>query len=389
MKDVKKLLRGQAKQILPDKDIPDKIKRELGFSGQAEDAAYAHGGTVSVSRRNRILAIAAAALAVVLCLCIVLPIALNRSPAGPGIIDSGTIGSVDSADEFYAYGAASVGSLLAASNAASTAAPSVSAGIRLRSLASVPLQLTEGEQQIAETVSGYLSLVEGLLSDEAIQYTAVQLEEDLYGYSCRMTVTVRDMLGGSIEYTMYYDKVLTGSETDGDETEHEYSIDGILLVGNEQYPVKGEKETETETDETELSLCFTAFRPNDRDRKIPYLRMEQETEQETEGDTEKSFVYTLFDEVGDKIETTAVEYEHDTEDGELELKIIVERGSRKDELRFRRKDGQNNVLDAEATIDGEQYTFSVTVQEGNYRYEFKDGNHYDGDRGQHGDDDDD
>lgn len=388
MKDIRKLLREQSRQILPDEGVKNNIKRELGYTEQEGEAAYAHGGTVSVSRRNRLLAICAAALALALCLCIVLPVALNRSPAGPGIIHSGTVDSVDTADEFYAYGAASVGSLLAAAAPATAQAQYFAAGLRILSSATAPLQLTANEQQVADTVNGYLGLVEGLLSEEAIAYTAVQLEQEEFGFPFRMTVTVQDMLGGAEEYTMYYNKVLTESETDGDETEEEYAIDGILLVDGEQYPVKGEKETETEEDESELSLSFIAYRPDDRDRKIPYLRMEQETEEEVEGETEKSFLYTLYDENGRETETTAVEYEHDPEDGELELKIVVKRGDREDELRFRRKDGQKNVLETEAKIDGEDYTFTVTIQDGKYHYQFRDGNSYDENRGYRGNDDD-
>ena len=113
MKGVKKLLKEQSKHILPDKSVKENIRRELGYSDAEQSAAYAHGGT-SGDNRKKWIALVAAGLAIVLCLCIVLPVALHRTPAGPGIIDSGKLDSIDTADEFYAYSAASVGSLLAA-----------------------------------------------------------------------------------------------------------------------------------------------------------------------------------------------------------------------------------------------------------------------------------
>lgn len=387
MKDIKKLLAEQSKQILPDESVKEKIKGELGFAEERE-AAYAHGGTGGASGRKRWLALAAAGLALVLCLCIVLPIALHRAPAGPGFIDGGKLDSIDTADEFYAYSAASVGSLLAA--AQNSGGQAQSANVRALSLQTRAGGLTDEEQEIADTVNNYLGLVESLLSDEAIEYTAEELGQEEHGYPYRMTVTVQDMLGGTVQYTMYYNKILTDSETDGDETEEEYDIEGILLVDGEEYPVRGEKETESEEGESELSLQFTAYRPNDAGRELPYLRMEQEAEEETEGaegESEKFFLYTLYDESGSPAETTAVEYEQ--EEGELELKITVKRGGVTDELRFWREDGRENVLSARASIGGEEYSFTVTIQESGYRYEFSDGNSGSGGRPGHGDDDDD
>lgn len=390
MKDVKKLLKAQSKHILPDEGVKENIRRELGYSDAEQTAAYAHGGTERFGRKG-IISLIAAGLALVLCLCIVLPVVLlHRNPSAPGLIGGGTLDSIDTADEFYAYGAASVGSILSAGLSQESKSAQEARGAEVRSLAAQPLSggLTDEEQEIAATVNGYLGLVEGLLSDEAIEYSAEKLGQEEYGYPYRMTVIVQDMLGGSAQYTMYYDKILTDSETDGDEKEEEYAISGILLVDGEQYPVRGEKETESEEGETELSLTFTAYRPSDASRKLPYLRMEQESEEETGEESEKFFLYTLYDENGEETATTSVEYEQE-EDGETELKITVERGNETDELRFWREEGKSNVLSARAKIGGKEYSFTVTVEEGNYRYEFSDGNSGGGDRPSHDDDDDD
>ena len=392
MKDVKKLLKEQSKHILPDESVKENIRRELGFSDGEQTAAYAHGGTGGIGKKG-LISIIAVGLALVLCLCILLPILLNRSPANPGLIGGGTLDSIDTADEFYAYGAASVGSLLASAQTASQGAAdaavpkSARAGIRTLSVQTRAGGLTDEERQIADTVNGYLGLAEGLLSDEAIEYTAEELGQEEYGYPYRMTVTVQDMLGDTAQYTMYYEKILTDSETDGDETEAEYAISGILLVDGEQYPVRGEKETESEEGESELSLTFTAYRPSDASRELPYLRMEQESEEEAGEESEKFFLYTLYDENGREAETTSVEYEQ--EDGETELKITVRRGGETDELLLWRENGRGNVLTARAKIGGKEYSFTVTIEEGNYRYEFSDGNSGSGGRPGHGDDDDD
>ena len=393
MKDIRKLLAEQSDKVLPAESVKENIKRELGFAPEQE-AAYAHGGTTVAAPRKKWLALAATALAIVLCLAIILPIAL-RGAGGPGSVGGG-IGTIDTADEFYAYSAASVGSILASSQAndgAQTADGAASGGMLIRTLSSRAASgnaLTPEEQEIADTVDEYLGLVENLLADGEIEYSAVQLSQAEYGYPYRMTVTVRDLLGQPFDYTMYYDKLLIGSETEGDEVEEEYAIEGVLLVGDEQYPVLGEKETENETDESELSLQFTAYRPGDTARRVPYLRMQQESETELDDkETEKFFRYTLFDEQGNEAETTSVEYSTEEEEREMELKMTVKRGGEKDELLFRRKGGNNNVLSAEATIGGREYRFTVTIEKGKYRYEFSDGNRFDGDRFDRDDHDDD
>ena len=346
----------KAQSISSNEGVKENIRRELGYSDAEQSAAYAHGGTERFGRKG-IISLIAAGLALVLCLCIVLPVVLlHRNPSAPGLIGGGTLNSIDTADEFYAYGAASVGSILSAGLSQESKSAQEARGAEVRS--------------------------------EAIEYTAEELGQEEYGYPYRMTVTVQDMLGGSAQYTMYYDKILTDSETDGDEKEEEYAISGILLVDGEQYPVRGEKETESEEGETELSLTFTAYRPSDASRKLPYLRMEQESEEETGEESEKFFLYTLYDENGEETQTTSVEYEQE-EDGETELKITVERGNETDELRFWREEGKSNVLSARAKIGGKEYSFTVTVEEGNYRYEFSDGNSGGGDRPSHDDDDDD
>lgn len=105
MKDVKKLLKAQSKHILPDEGVKENIRRELGYSDAEQSAAYAHGGTERFGRKG-IISLIAAGLALVLCLCIVLPVVLlHRNPSAPGLIGGGTLNSIDTADEFYAYGA--------------------------------------------------------------------------------------------------------------------------------------------------------------------------------------------------------------------------------------------------------------------------------------------
>ena len=157
-KDVKKLLAEHRAEILPDERVKEKVKRDLGISSVTESRlSYAHGGERAVTdRRKATTAVIAVVLIAAVFLCIFLPLWLGRggtsgtvTPPGGGIF-----GSITDADSFYAYGAASVGSILssAGSGAAQTAAEAGSAAETQAESASG----SDAEQ--VETLNKYLSI---------------------------------------------------------------------------------------------------------------------------------------------------------------------------------------------------------------------------------------
>lgn len=120
MKNVKKIMAKHKSEILPDKKIKDNVRRELGFDGAQYSAAYAHGGEQTADvRRNKIIVLCAAVLAVVLLLGAIIPALMkNRKPIVPSV--SNKFAQITDAASFYAYGAASVGTLLASSDSMPT-----------------------------------------------------------------------------------------------------------------------------------------------------------------------------------------------------------------------------------------------------------------------------
>ena len=115
MKELKKLLAEQAPTVLPDERVKQNIRRELGYEAPAErEATYAHGGTAAVRGKKTLwIAVAAGLLAVALALGILLPVFL-RTPAPHITLPGDKFLDIKSTDDFYAYGAASVGSILSA-----------------------------------------------------------------------------------------------------------------------------------------------------------------------------------------------------------------------------------------------------------------------------------
>lgn len=383
MKDIKKLLRQQAPQVLPDSSVKENIKARLGIEDPGErTAAIAGGGTAAVGgRRNIILAICAALLAVAIILAVAIP--LSARPGLPAI-DGGMAGDagdkfddITGSDAFYAYGAASVGAVL--SSAESGGAESTVAAAYV---ASNRLSVT---QEQLDTVNRYLALVESLLGDGAITSAPIEPEE---GYQFGMTVGYSDLLGNSVGYTMYYNKNFVDGEYDDGESEENYSIEGVLIVEGASYPVEGTYEVEQE-EESESELSFTAYTSADRRSYIAVTRESESEDDGRESKREHEYVYTVC-ENGRDAEKMKVKYE--SEEGELELEMEIERGDVKERLKFKdeTEDGER-VIEVEGDIDGERVAFKIYVREGQYHYVFSDGSSSDHDRydSDHDDDDDD
>ena len=112
MKNIRKLLREQSKNVLPDEFVQENIRRELGLENAERSAAYAHGGTAAQGGRQKtIIALAAVLLAAALFLAVFLPIFLNRGTGKP-TISNGKFSQIVTAEDFYMYSAVSVGAVL-------------------------------------------------------------------------------------------------------------------------------------------------------------------------------------------------------------------------------------------------------------------------------------
>ena len=375
MKDIKKMLKAQAKNVLPDEKLKENIKHELGYDAGTADApvlARADGGTEEKKGKHKVMIPLVALAAILLILAIVLPLAL---PGGSPTVPPGgnKFADITNADSFYAYGAASVGSLLASESDASPVRAMKDGAAR--------------EEKHIETVNRYMALVEGLLSEDAIETTAVEGNEE-YRYGMKIGYT--DLLGNAAHYTLYYNKhFLNANQKEEDEKEEEYAIEGVLVAEGRTYPVSGNYETESEEDETEGELFFRAYLD---EAKSAYIEVTQEYESENEDgeqEVEREYVYSRY-ENGKRVERTTVEYE--SEEGELELKLTIEQEDVRDELVFEsaHRDGET-VLLAEGKLSGEDVRFIVYIREGGYHYVFDDGSSSDHDRydDDHDDDDDD
>lgn len=354
-KDVKKLLSEGAREVLPSDEVRRGVKYRIGAD---DEQTVEVGGGTKAARGKKPLMIAAAFAAVIAVLCAVLiPYYLkNRgtSPSNPNIIDK--ISTIDSADDFYVYGAASMGALISAQTSAVEAGASGKSTVK-----SAVKSSSYTLEQISVLLDEYLPFVEGMIGGgEITSQTSTEIDENYSSYEYSVVIGYPHIDGVYSTYVLYYNRTLSESKTDGKETEEKYDIEGVLCVDGADYAVKGKYEYESEGNETEKEVIFTVY-----DGGLPYITLEQETEQE-QGESELGYTYTFYSN-GKKTKTVEVEYE--VEDGETELSLTVEEGSSEYEFKFLLDSSTEMTVKAE--LNGEKYTVIVTIVDEKYYYSLR------------------
>lgn len=285
--------------------------------------------------------------------------------------------SIDTAEEFYAYGVASMGTLLYASTTETSVRTMKNGDETATQPESTGNQHGQGgegltgnvtEEQI-ELVNQYMALVEGLLSDSLI--TSSVTDSDIEGYQYKNVVTIKDFDGQSASYTLYYNMIEIADFDDDDdddddrferrkdnEQEQNFRIEGVMIVDEIEYTVSGYEKQESEQDESETESMFRVDLGND-----DYIVLMKESESETEHgatENEDKFVYSFYKQ-GKLTERTEVELEQEGNETELEVSIIKE--GVKNVLKFEEDtDGSGKKhIKVFADIDGEVVRFKVFV----------------------------
>ncbi|MCD8371817.1 MAG: hypothetical protein LUD27_00755 [Clostridia bacterium] len=359
MKDIKKLLSEQAKDILPDEKVKESIKSEI--FADCGQKAYAGGGTEVKKSKNGLYAVIAAFIAVVIILCVSLPV-IFKNAGTPGL----PVDTISAADDFYAYGAASAGSILSRETSGQTETSSSVKATAAKTAAKTAADADE--QQAIDLVNEYIYYIEELLGESSVTYSTASASSDS-GYQYSMEIQYKYLLGETVSYTMYFNETQTDSKTDGDETETSYDIEGILVVNDISYPVEGGRSSESETGETENKIWFKAYTGDNS-----FILIKQEYEEETddgEYEVEKTTeIYTY--ENGICVESIIAETESEDSETELELEITRDNVKNTLECKFSAKNGET-VIEVEAKINGTKYSFKIYVEDGYYTYVFDDG----------------
>ncbi len=225
--------------------------------------------------------------------------------------------------QFYAFSAASAGSIIASmqTNAPAAALTQQPATAVVASAMMTAGGVTVTEEAVINKINGYMSMVEGLLTDGA--YTMENTASERPEYAVKTTVTVRELLGGTTAYTLYYNETNVLERTENDEreqeTERRANIAGVLVVEGVDYPMTGITESENELGETEFETTFTVTLSENS-----YIVVKQESETER-NENEMSYAYALY-ENGAIVTQSRIALEQERGETEVEF-AITENGA--------------------------------------------------------------
>ena len=241
------------------------------------------------------------------------------------------------------------------------------------------------EAQIAE-VTKYINMFEGMIGSNALN--TVTEENVVYKeveYAVKSTITVPNLDGTNTVYVMYYNETALPAEKDKEDEEEqeiESKLEGLLVLGNLEYAIEGEKELE----EGEMEVHFTASAADGT-----RIDVKQEIEEE-----EQSFEYKLFDAEGKLLQESKVELEQEKDETEMKLELKdaegkpqkysfekeTEDGETEIKVKYTDETGKLNVCKVKVVTD-------ETMGESKYVFQFEDGREQTADRVDFDDDEED
>lgn len=179
-------------------------------------------------------------------------------------------------------------------------------------------EITAESSEMLQEIAKQIKSVE-----EFIDRSSVQIKEEISDrtdFTHKMVITANSALTGENDtYTLYYNTKLVASETEVDdddldiETEEEYTINGILVNGEEEFTVSGEMEIESEGNENEQEFSMVAS-----DSFGNEIRFSQEFS--TEGNEIEEELNYEFYVLGVKVYAFSIEFETDEDGEELVVK---------------------------------------------------------------------
>lgn len=283
-------------------------------------------------------------LALSLALVLAVGLVACNDPTGGGSVN-GKFDAFNTTESVYGFSAASAGMLISSMNGAQPACDVATAADDDDDDEVDNEPANGAEEVVIDTaqLDQYMALVESLLSDG--NFNVLSQTSDRDGFEEKMVVSYKDLSGNTLSYVMYYNQVLTDSETDDEdgEVEEEFSIDGVMAIDEKDYVVHGERKIETEQGESENKTEFVVTLDNNRT-----LRVKQSLEVEDD-ETEQKFSYSLYD--GETlVESSTFSYE--SEQGETELKMST------------LKDGKTQVVYFEKELKGDKEVIEIHVGKG-------------------------
>lgn len=219
----------------------------------------------------------------------------------------------------------------------------------------------------------HLELMLNMLNDETYTSELVESDKEEFEYLLKIE------LNGEL-YSYYYNEELLKSEIEEDEDEFEeekeFRIDGLILVGDLEYTVKGFKTIETEEDtkdgefqdELELELKISLNEDN-------YSIIKYEVENETDAVSKEEEKELKFKTYVDGKKVSEMEIDFEVENDKTEIKLELKEGNNEYKYKFKNKSEKQAIIEfeiktSEKTEKGKINVNIVVDEMGNIRYEF-------------------
>lgn len=174
----------------------------------------------------------------------------------------------------------------------------------------------------------------------------------------KMTIVFKDLNNEENSYTLYYNQVLNTDDDDDDDdddfdlddlmeidVEQEYTLTGIMIVGENEYSVIGEKEIED--GEYEMSIIAKIDDNN-------YILIEQETEED-----EQELSYQVWKD-GKKVTSFSMSLENEKGETSVKIKSSVEGQVTYRKFSKEEKNGQTTIK-IKQTVGNEHYNVTVKI----------------------------
>lgn len=210
-------------------------------------------------------------------------------------------------------------------------------------------------EDLVEKIKTYLPTVEAALTGNQLLTNIEEQTSEREEFQYKIVVSYNDINLNLESFVMYYNETLIEEEYDheDEEFEQEFTMEGIIVVGENEYQMRGEKELENDEYETNF-----------------YYQLDENTlisvEQETEN-TETEFEYKIIQngrtiyEYSIEVEDNEVELETKDTTGKYELKFEIEKRNGVQYIKAKiEQNHQEDVIYFEKVVD--TTTGAVTYQ---------------------------
>ena len=218
-----------------------------------------------------------------------------------------------------------------------------------------------------------------LVGGDVNQTTVKNTEQDgeYAKYNFVMNITIPNVVGSADAFKMYYDEIRTDTKVEIEDNEEELEVsttlEGVLVMGEETFSVKGIREYEKEGRDEEVSIEFYTYANKLEGSQTVidnqnYVHVSQSVE-----NNEIEYEYVIYKN-GKKIQDTELEFEQERNKTGIEFQFKDTTTGVRQETIFRaEKRANENGYTIRFTKNGKNDTFTAQLTSSGYKFVYSNG----------------